>query len=168
MNFKEAIAKIRKESLSNRERGDCFEKIAKTFFQQDPHFKDLFAKVWQWHEWPDRDGQDTDIDLVAQRARHRQSLGHSMQVLRTASLPSKRRHRFVSLRFRQKLWQKRQKAFFSPPDYFHYGQMVFQRRESHHRPSHPLPENQRGYTSRKPGGMEKHPQTLVRLTESCG
>ena len=66
MNFKEAIAKIRKESLSNRERGDCFEKIAKTFFQQDPHFKDLFAKVWQWHEWPDRDGQDTGIDLVAQ------------------------------------------------------------------------------------------------------
>ena len=66
MNFKEAIAKIRKESLSNRERGDCFEKIAKTFFQQDPHFKDLFVKVWQWHEWPDRDGQDTGIDLVAQ------------------------------------------------------------------------------------------------------
>ena len=65
MNFKETIAKIRKESLSNRERGDCFEKIAKTFFQQDLHFKDLFAKVWQWHEWPDRDGQDTGIDLVA-------------------------------------------------------------------------------------------------------
>ena len=66
MNFKETIAKIRKESLSNRDRGDCFEKIAKTFFQQDPHFKDFFAKVWQWHEWPDRDGQDTGIDLVAQ------------------------------------------------------------------------------------------------------
>ena len=66
MNLQEAAAEIREESLSNRERGDCFEKIAKTFFRQDPHYKDFFAKVWRWNEWPDRDGQDTGIDLVAQ------------------------------------------------------------------------------------------------------
>ena len=66
MNLQEAAAEIRKASLGNRERGDCFERIAKTFFQQDPHYKDLFSKVWRWREWPDRDGQDTGIDLVAQ------------------------------------------------------------------------------------------------------
>ena len=66
MNLQEAAAAIRKASLSNRERGDCFERIAKTFFQQDPHYKDLFSKVWRWSKWPDRDGQDTGIDLVAQ------------------------------------------------------------------------------------------------------
>ncbi len=66
MNLQEAAAEIRKTSLSNRERGDCFEKIAKTFFWQDPYYKDLFIQVWRWGEWPDRDGQDTGIDLVAQ------------------------------------------------------------------------------------------------------
>ncbi len=66
MNLQEATAQIREQSLSNRERGDCFERIAKTFFQQDPYYKDLFSKVWRWIEWPDRDGQDTGMDLVAQ------------------------------------------------------------------------------------------------------
>ena len=66
MNLQETAAGIRKTSLSNRERGDCFEKIAKTFFRQDPYYKDLFIQVWRWSEWPDRDGQDTGIDLVAQ------------------------------------------------------------------------------------------------------
>ncbi len=65
MNLKEVITKIRTESLSNHERGALFEKIAKVFFQQDPRYKDRFSKVWQWNEWPDRDGQDTGIDLVA-------------------------------------------------------------------------------------------------------
>lgn len=37
MNPQEAAAEIREQSLSNWERGDCFERIAKTFFQQDPH-----------------------------------------------------------------------------------------------------------------------------------
>lgn len=39
------------------------------FFQTDPLYREKFADVWLWTDWPGRNGRpDCGIDLVAQQA----------------------------------------------------------------------------------------------------
>ena len=58
----------------------------KTYFQQDPIYKDRFSEVWLWSEWAqtrsDFDGGDTGIDLVAQ------SYWIAVQQARSPDLPT--------------------------------------------------------------------------------
>jgi predicted helicase len=49
-----------------RVRGHQFEPVAKWFLLNDPVQKAQFRKVWLWSEWPDADGPDIGIDLVAE------------------------------------------------------------------------------------------------------
>ncbi|MDE3269949.1 MAG: hypothetical protein OYH77_06665 [Pseudomonadota bacterium] len=36
------------------------------FFRKDPQYKSRFKQVWFWHDWPQRTGADTGVDIVAE------------------------------------------------------------------------------------------------------
>ena len=68
MAFNKILNKFRKNSLSQRDKGDKFEKLMQAYLQTDPKYATLFANVWLWNEFPFRNdfgGKDTGIDLVA-------------------------------------------------------------------------------------------------------
>ena len=63
----EVLAEIRQKSLSEREKGQDFERLMKLWFLTDPRYNNL-EKVWLWEEFPGRKdfgGTDLGIDLVA-------------------------------------------------------------------------------------------------------
>lgn len=68
--FQQVLDHIRSIADSEFEKGRLFERLMKTYFTQDPVYRDRFSKVWLWSEWadlrPDFDGNDTGIDLVAE------------------------------------------------------------------------------------------------------
>lgn len=50
---------------SSVERGTKFEQLMVRYFQLDPLLNARYDQVWRWVDWPDRQGGDTGIDLVA-------------------------------------------------------------------------------------------------------
>ena len=58
---------IRRNSTSSSQKGRLFEKLMRAALLQHPEYEDQFSKVWLWGEYPDRDGGDIGIDLVAQQ-----------------------------------------------------------------------------------------------------
>ena len=46
-------------------RGKRFEKVIQTYLQEDPIYKNVLSDVWLWNDWPDKDGVDKGIDIVA-------------------------------------------------------------------------------------------------------
>ena len=63
----EVLAEIRQKSLSEREKGQDFERLMKLWFLTDPRYNNL-ERVWLWEEYPGRKdfgGTDLGIDLVA-------------------------------------------------------------------------------------------------------
>ena len=66
VDFDSVLKKIRDESTSTAELGTRFENLIKDYFETDKLYKNRFIKVWKWMEWPDREGPDIGIDLVAQ------------------------------------------------------------------------------------------------------
>ncbi len=68
MNFNHILAKYRKISFSERDKGDRFERLMQVYLKTDPKYAYLFKKVWLWNEFPgktDLGGFDTGIDIVA-------------------------------------------------------------------------------------------------------
>lgn len=65
----EVIDAFRK-APSNAERGAKFEQLMARYFELDPLLSSQYDRVWRWMDWPERDGPDTGIDLVA---RHRET-----------------------------------------------------------------------------------------------
>lgn len=68
MNFQTILAKHRKLSFSEKDKGTRFEQLMRGFLLTNPIYAERFEKVWLWNEFPYRDqfgGQDTGIDLVA-------------------------------------------------------------------------------------------------------
>ena len=69
MEFHELLARYRRESLSEAQKGTKFEQLMRTYLLALPRFQGLFAKVWLWHDFPYRmdfgTGHDLGIDLVA-------------------------------------------------------------------------------------------------------
>lgn len=65
----EALARIRADSSTEKEKGQWFETLARQFLTQEPTFE--VEDIWTWREWPERealtglDGRDMGIDLVA-------------------------------------------------------------------------------------------------------
>ena len=65
----EALARIRTDSSSEREKGTWFENLTRQFLAQEPTFE--VQDIWTWRDWPERevltglDGRDMGIDLVA-------------------------------------------------------------------------------------------------------
>ena len=66
ITFDSVLEKIRKESKNKSELGTRFEKLIKDFFMTDKLYKNRFKKVWLWSEWPEREGHDIGIDLIAE------------------------------------------------------------------------------------------------------
>ena len=70
--FQQVLDHIRSIAGSEFEKGYLFERLMKTYFTQDPLYRDRFSEVWLWSEWaerrPDFDGNDTGIDLVAEES----------------------------------------------------------------------------------------------------
>jgi predicted helicase len=68
------LAEIRETSLSEREKGDRFERLMQAYMRADPKFVEQFSEVWLWSEWAGNNGEgDTGIDLVA---RERDEIGY--------------------------------------------------------------------------------------------
>ena len=66
-HFYEALDYLRDRSTDLFGMGRSFERLMKTALTREPGILgDRFERVWLWHEWPDRDGPDTGIDLVAE------------------------------------------------------------------------------------------------------
>ena len=71
--FDDVLAKIRAESagkdgaVNKAELGKRFERVTRDFLSADNHYRNRFAKVWMWMDWPGRDGGDTGVDLVAEQ-----------------------------------------------------------------------------------------------------
>lgn len=63
--FETILNQIRITSKNKSDVGTKFEILIKNFFLVDKHYRDRFDKVWMWSEYPDRDGHDIGIDLVA-------------------------------------------------------------------------------------------------------
>ncbi len=66
--FQFVLSQFRKYALSERDKGDKFERLMQAYLQTDPRYAALFKNVWLWNEFPARldfGGKDTGIDLVA-------------------------------------------------------------------------------------------------------
>ena len=67
--FRDVLRALDARAKTTREKGDLFEELAKTFFEEDALYREHFEGVWLWSEWPERGGRpDTGIDLVAKNA----------------------------------------------------------------------------------------------------
>ena len=65
-HFNEALTLLRDRATDLYGMGRAFERLMKSALSQEPGILgDRFARVWLWHEWPDHEGPDTGIDLVA-------------------------------------------------------------------------------------------------------
>jgi predicted helicase len=47
-------------------RGKTFERAVKWLLENVPETRSQFKKVWPWDDYPDREGRDLGIDLVAE------------------------------------------------------------------------------------------------------
>ncbi|MEI6412346.1 MAG: DEAD/DEAH box helicase family protein, partial [Bacteroidota bacterium] len=66
--FQSILTNFRKHAISERDKGDKFERLMQGYLQTDPRYADLFDHVWLWNDFPARKdfgGKDTGIDLVA-------------------------------------------------------------------------------------------------------
>ncbi len=68
--FQETLDRIRASAESESQKGLLFERLMKTYFIEDPLYKERFRNVRLWSEWaferPDFDSNDIGIDLVAE------------------------------------------------------------------------------------------------------
>ena len=69
-SVKDLLDCIRERAQVSFDKGQWFEQIIKAVFEQDSYYKDRFSKVWLWKDYPERDGGDTGIDLVAKQTDH--------------------------------------------------------------------------------------------------
>ena len=51
-----------------RERGRQFEPLVERVLSTDRIFRERYASVWRWGEWPGRRSVDIGVDIVAQRS----------------------------------------------------------------------------------------------------
>ena len=66
-HFDEALTTLRDRATDYVGMGRAFERLMQAALSREPGILgDRFSQVWLWQEWPDHDGQDTGIDLVAE------------------------------------------------------------------------------------------------------
>ena len=72
VSFQKTLDHLRSIADSTAHQGRLFERLMKTFFTEDPHYKGRFSQVWLWSEWvqhmPGFTGTDTGVDLVAEES----------------------------------------------------------------------------------------------------
>ena len=66
-HFAEALTILRDRATDYVGMGRAFERLMQAALLREPGILgDRFSQVWLWQEWPDHDGPDTGIDLVAE------------------------------------------------------------------------------------------------------
>lgn len=68
MTIDELLDDYRLLDISERERGEKFERLMKNFLLTYPAYRGKFSNVWLWNEFPFREelgGKDLGIDIVA-------------------------------------------------------------------------------------------------------
>lgn len=68
--FQQLLQEYRSASKTEREKGNYFELLSKSYFENDKLQQQYFSKVWLFSDWAKEqglNGTDTGIDLVAQR-----------------------------------------------------------------------------------------------------
>ena len=65
--FDDVLCEIRAKSKTTYELGYRFEKLTRDFLRVDAVYANRFEKVWLWKQWPDKDGADVGVDLVAKQ-----------------------------------------------------------------------------------------------------
>ena len=48
--FQNILSQFRKYALSERDKGDKFERLMQAYLQTDPRYPDLFTNVWLWND----------------------------------------------------------------------------------------------------------------------
>ena len=68
-SFNRTLEQLRSIAETERHKGDLFERLMRRYFTEDPLYRERFADVWLWADWPTHhrgfDRADTGIDLVA-------------------------------------------------------------------------------------------------------
>ncbi|HCU5992277.1 TPA: DEAD/DEAH box helicase family protein, partial [Legionella pneumophila] len=59
------LNKLSNLSRTNRDKGTQFERLMAQYLKTDPQYADRLSDVWLWSDWPDHEGSDVGIDLVA-------------------------------------------------------------------------------------------------------
>ena len=66
-HFAEALSILRDRATDLFGMGRAFASLMQAALSREPGILgDRFSQVWLWHEWPDHEGPDTGIDLVAE------------------------------------------------------------------------------------------------------
>lgn len=66
--LKRLLEIYREKAKTEREKGNYFEELIRTYFRYEATYKDLYSDVWLYADWAaehGEDGKDTGIDLVA-------------------------------------------------------------------------------------------------------
>ena len=66
--FQQVLTHFRKEAVSQKDKGERFERLVQLYLLTEPYYANVFVNVWLWSEFPfkkDLGGSDTGIDLVA-------------------------------------------------------------------------------------------------------
>ena len=61
--FQSILNQFRKESFSQKDKGERFERLMQLYLLTEPYYANLFTKVWLWNEFPFREdlgGNDTN------------------------------------------------------------------------------------------------------------
>jgi predicted helicase len=66
IGLKSILSEFREKSSNNRDLGTLFEKLIKSYFENEPLYKQKFKNVWMWNDWPYKWGQDSGIDLITE------------------------------------------------------------------------------------------------------
>lgn len=66
--FQQVLTHFRKEAVSQKDKGERFERLMQLYLLTEPYYANVFVNVWLWSEFPfkkDLGGSDRGIDLVA-------------------------------------------------------------------------------------------------------
>ncbi len=66
-DFADVYKRLCKRYPDERDRGRAFEPLVAEVLRTAPLYRERFAEVWRWSDWPSRDGGDIGIDIVAKR-----------------------------------------------------------------------------------------------------
>lgn len=65
MEVRQILRKLANSSLTKAEKGRKLEEFVKAYLMTDPAYAHDLEEVWTWDKWPDHEGHDTGIDLIA-------------------------------------------------------------------------------------------------------
>ncbi|MFO3582146.1 type ISP restriction/modification enzyme [Legionella pneumophila serogroup 1] len=59
------LNQLSSRTRNNRDKGSQFERLMAQYLKTDPQYADRLTDVWLWSDWPDHEGNDVGIDLIA-------------------------------------------------------------------------------------------------------